>query len=389
MRRLPFAYIARNLLARKLTTLLTAGGMALVVFVFAAVLMLTEGLQSTLVQTGAYDNAVVIRRSSQTEIQSGVERAQAAVIESHPLVALDENGARRISKEVAVLISLPKRDSGKPANVTIRGVGDQGLKLRPQIRLVSGRAFRPGSNEIIAGRAIAKGFQGGGLGESVRFGNRDWRVVGVFDAQGSGFDSELWGDAEQLMQAFRRPVYSSVIVRLADASRFAQFKQDLEHDPRLTVEAKRESVFYAEQSEVLAKFISYLGLTLSVIFSIGATIGAMITMYASVANRTGEIGTLRALGFTRADILYAFLIEALLLSLSGAVAGIVAASFMQLITVSTMNWQTFSELAFGFTLTPKIVAASLLFAASMGMVGGFLPALRAARMNIVDALRAA
>ena len=387
--RIPFSYVARNLLARKLTTLLTASGMALVVFVFATVLMLTEGLQSTLVQTGADDNAVVIRRSAQTEIQSGIEREQAAVIESHPLVALDETGARRVSKEIVVLISLPKRASNKPSNVTIRGVGQQGLALRPHLKLISGRPFRFGSNEIIAGRAIAKNFKGGGLDETVRFGNRNWRVVGIFDANGSGFDSELWGDADQFMQSFRRPAYSSVIVRLSDASQFAQLKNDLEHDPRLTVEVKRESTFYAEQSEVLAKFISYLGITLSVIFSIGATIGAMITMYASVANRTGEIGTLRALGFTRADILYAFLVESLLLSLTGAVVGIVAASFMQLITVSTMNWQTFSELAFGFKLTFKIVLASLGFAALMGMVGGFLPAVRAARMNIVDALRAA
>ncbi len=386
--RIPFSYITRNLFARKLTSVLTAAGMALVVFVFATVLMLTEGLQSTLVATGRDDNVVVIRRSAQTEIQSGVERPQAAVIESNALVALGGDGKRRASKELVVLISLPKRDTGKPANVTIRGIEPQGLALRPQIRLRQGRLFQPGSSEIIAGSAIAKNFKGGGLGESVHFGNRDWTVVGVFDAGGSGFDSEIWGDADQFMQAFRRPVYSSVIVQLADTQGFDAFKQDLEHDPRLTVEAKRESVFYAEQSEVLAKFISYLGITLSVIFSIGATIGAMITMYASVANRIGEIGTLRALGFTRADILYAFLTESLLLALIGAVLGISAASFMQLVTVSTMNWQTFSELAFGFNLTLKIIAASLLFALSMGVIGGVLPAARAARMNIVDALRA-
>lgn len=385
---IPFSYVARNLLARKLTSALTAGGMALVVFVFATVLMLTEGLQSTLVATGRFDNAVVIRRSSQTEIQSGVERPQAGVIESNPDVALDAQAQRRVSKELVVLISLPKRDSGKPANVTIRGIGAQGLALRPQIVMQQGRTFKPGSSEIIAGSSIAKNFKGGGLGESVHFGNRDWTVVGIFNAQGSGFDSELWGDAEQFMQAFRRPVYSSVIVQLRDPTRFDAFKQALEHDPRLTVEAKRESVFYAEQSEVLAKFISYLGVTLSVIFSVGATIGAMITMYASVANRTGEIGTLRALGFTRRDILYSFLTESLLLSMLGAVVGIGAASFMQLVTVSTMNWQTFSELAFGFNLTFKIILASLIFALSMGIVGGVLPAARAARMKIVDALRA-
>ncbi|MBT9613801.1 MAG: ABC transporter permease, partial [Burkholderiales bacterium] len=357
--RIPFSYIARNLLARRLTTALTAGGMALVVFVFATVLMLTEGLQSTLVQTGAYDNAVVIRRAAQTEIQSGVERTQAAVIESHPLTAFNENAARLVSKEVVVLISLIKRDSAKTANVSIRGVGEQGIKLRPQVKLVSGRLFKPGSSEIIAGRAASKNFKGGGIGETVRFGSRDWIVVGVFDANGSGFDSELWGDAEQFMQAFRRPAFSSVIVRLTDAGRFDRFKTDLEKDPRLSVEAKRESVFYAEQSEVLAKFISYLGITLSVIFSIGATIGAMITMYASVANRVGEIGTLRALGFKRADILWAFLVEALLLALAGGMVGLVAAVFMQFFTVSTMNWQTFSELAFGFTLTPRIVLITL------------------------------
>lgn len=387
--RIPFSYVAYNLSARKLTSLLTAGGMALVVFVFATVLMLTEGLQSTLIATGRDDNALVIRRSSQTEIQSGVERPQAAVIESNPLVALDNQGERRVSKELVVLISLPKRDSGKPANVTIRGIGPQGLALRPQLILRRGRLFKPGSSEIIAGSAIAKNFKGGGMGESVHFGNRDWTVMGVFDAGGSGFDSELWGDADQFMQAFRRPVYSSVIVQLSDAKRFDAFKHSVESDPRLTVEAKRESVFYAEQSEVLAKFISYLGITLSVIFSVGAIIGAMITMYASVANRTGEIGTLRALGFTRSDILYAFLTESLLLALVGAVIGISGASFMQLVTVSTMNWQTFSELAFGFNLTLKIIAASLLFALSMGIIGGVLPAARAARMNIVDALRAA
>lgn len=386
--RIPLSYIARNLTARRLTSLLTASGMALVVFVFATVLMLTEGLKSTLVQTGSEHNAMVIRRSAQTEIQSGVDRAQASVIEQHPAIALDENAQRMASKEAVVLISLPKRDSGRPSNVSIRGLEPMGLKLRPQVKLIQGRLFQPGSNEIVAGAAIARNFKGGGLGESVRFGGRDWRVVGVFDAGGAGFDSELWGDADQFMQSFRRVGFSSMIVRLGDAQGFDKLKSDLESDPRLTVEVKRESTFYAEQSETLAKFISYLGVTLSVIFSVGATIGAMITMYASVANRTGEIGTLRALGFRRADILLAFLVESLLLSLAGAALGLVAASFMQLLTVSTMNWQTFSELAFGFTLTPGIVLQTLGFALGMGLIGGFLPAVRAARLDIVEALRA-
>ncbi len=387
--RVPLSYVVRNLATRRMTTALTAGGMALVVFVFATVLMLTEGLRATLVETGSPDNVVVIRRSSQTEIQSGVERAQAAVIESQPEIAFDANGRRLVSKEVVVLISLPKRDSGKPANVSIRGIGAQGLALRPQVRLVAGRMFRPGTSEIIAGKSIAARFKGGGLGETLHFGQRDWTVVGIFDAGGSGFESEIWGDAEQLMQAFRRPVYSSVLFRLNDPDAFDALKARLESDPRLTIEAKRESRFYADQSEVLAKFINILGLVLSVIFSIGATIGAMITMYAAVANRTAEIGTLRALGYTRRNILAAFLAESTLLALIGGVVGLVGASFMQLITISTMNWQTFSELAFGFRLTPGIGAASIAFAIAMGVLGGFLPAVRAARLKIVDALRAA
>lgn len=386
---LPLAYSLRNLWARRLTTALTAGGMALVVFVFAAVLMLDEGLRTTLVATGSDDNVVVIRRSSETEVQSGVERVQAAIVESLPEVALGDGGAILASKESVVLISLYKRGTTKPANVIIRGAGPQGLQLRPQVRLVAGRMFRPGSNEIIAGRAIAERFERAGLGERLRFGGQEWLVVGVFDAGRTGFDSEIWGDADTLMQSFRRTAYSSMVFKLAEPTRFAAVKTAIEADPRLTLEAKRETRFYADQSETLSKFISILGVTLSLIFSVGAVIGAMITMYAAVASRVGEIGTLRALGFRRSSILFAFLGESLLLALVGGVAGLVLASFMQLVTISTMNWQSFAELVFSFTLTPAIVAKSLGFALFMGFVGGFLPAFRAARLNIVDALRAA
>lgn len=386
---IPYSYAARNILARKLTTLLTAGGMALVVFVFATVLMLQEGLRKTLVDTGSWDNVVVTRRSSGTEVQSGVDRAQAGVVESQPEIAFGPEGQALVSKETVVLITLPKNDGGAPANVIIRGVGSRGGALRPQVRIAAGRLFAPGSAEIIAGRSIADRFAGAQLGDRLRFAMQEWTVVGVFDSNRSGFDSEIWGDADQLMQAFRRQAYSSVILKLSDSSRFDALKARLEGDPRLTVEAKRESVFYAEQSEVLANFIGYLGVTLSVIFSIGATIGAMITMYASVANRTAEIGTLRALGFRSRSILAVFLAESLLLSLVGGVLGLFFASFMQLLTISTMNWQSFSELAFSFTLNPAIAAKALGFALLMGLFGGFLPALRAARLNIVDALRAA
>jgi putative ABC transport system permease protein len=386
---IPFSYIVRNVTARKLTAVLTAGGMALVVYVFATVLMLAAGLESTLVATGRDDNVIVIRRGSQSEIQSGIDRRQANIVESTPEIAVGPDGQRLVSKEPVVLINLQKRGSNKPANVVIRGVTSAGLELRPQAQLVEGRMFRPGTSEVIAGRAIANGFQGAGVGETLRFGSRDWTVVGVFDAGRTGFNSEIWGDAEQMLQAFRRAGFSAVIFRLVDGDRFDAVKEAIESDPRLTLEAKRETRFYADQSESLSKFISYLGTTISVIFSIGAIIGAMITMYASVASRTAEIGTLRALGFPRSSILAAFLVEALLLGLLGGIIGLTAASTMQAITISTMNFQTFAELAFSFRLTPGIVVASLLFALAMGFVGGFLPAVRAARLKIVDALRAA
>ncbi|HWS14250.1 MAG TPA: ABC transporter permease [Rhodocyclaceae bacterium] len=387
--RIPLSYSLRNLWTRRLTTLLTAGGMALVVFVFAAVLMLEEGLRKTMVETGSYDNVVVIRRGSGTEVQSGVERLQAAIVESQPQVALGEGGRRLVSKETVVLISLNKRGTEKPSNVIIRGLSPTGTELRPQVRLVQGRMFRPGSAEVIAGRSVAERFEGAGLGETVRFGGRDWTVVGVFDAGRSGFDSEIWGDADQLMPAFRRPVYSSMLVKLAAAEQFDALRQAVEDDPRVKLEVKRETQFYADQSEALSRFIRYLGITLSVIFSIGAVIGAMITMYAAVASRTAEIGTLRAIGFRRSAVLTAFLAESLGLSLLGGLLGLALASTMQLYTVSTMNWQSFAELAFSFTLTPQIVGKSLAFALLMGLVGGVLPAARAARMNIVSALRAA
>ncbi len=386
---IPIAYSVRNLWARKFTTALTAGGMALVVFVFTAVMMLDAGLKKTLVATGQPNNILVTRRSSGTEIQSGVARTQAAIIESQPEIAIGPGGVRMASKEVVVLITQPKRNTGVPTNVTVRGVGLQGLTLRPQIRVISGRMFRPDSAEIAVGRSIAERFNGTGIGERLRFGGRDWTVVGVFDAGGSAFDSEVWGDGEQMIQAFRRTAFSSVAARLADPSRFDALKSHLESDPRLTLDVKREQTFYEEQSQVMSNFISYLGLTLSVIFSVGAMIGAMITMYAAVATRTSEIGVLRALGFRRGSILVAFLVEALFLGLAGWVVGLVLASAMQLVQISTMNWQSFSELAFRFTLTPEIVWKSLVFALAMGLVGGFLPAVRAARLKIVDALRAA
>jgi ABC-type antimicrobial peptide transport system permease subunit len=386
---IPVAYIARNLWVRKLTTGLTAGGMALVVFVFAAVLMLDAGLKATLVATGSADNVVVIRQGSQTEVQSGLQREQAALIESAPEVARGADGQPRVSKEVVVLNSLPKRDAPtKRSNVVVRGVPEMGLALRPQVKIVQGRMFKPGSNEIVVGSSVARQFAGVAIGQELSFAGRKWTVVGQFDAGKTAFDSEIWGDVEQMIQAFRRISYSSLIAQLATADSFDALKARLDEDPRLKVDLRRERKFYEDQSKALSNFITLLGLALSVIFSLGAMIGAAITMYAAVATRTGEIGTLRALGFRRGSILVAFLGESLLLALVGGLLGLFFASFLTALTVSTTNFSSFSELAFGFTLTPKIVAQSLAFALVMGLVGGVLPAVKASRMKIVDALRA-
>ncbi|MBF0515121.1 MAG: ABC transporter permease [Desulfovibrionaceae bacterium] len=385
---IPIYYSWRNLATRRLTTALTSGGMALVVFVFAAALMLAAGLEKTLVDTGSEDNVICIRKGAATEVQSGVERDQAAAIETAPEVALDGSGTPLAAKELMVLINLRKRGSGKPANVIIRGVGPRSLALRPQVKLAAGRMARPGASEVVAGKSVAERFEGARLGESLRFGQREWRIVGIIDAAKTGFDSEIWGDAEQLMQAFRRQAYSSMLFRLAPGADFAALKARIETDPRLTCEIKREADYYREQSETLAKFLRVLGVSLTAVFSLGAIIGAMITMHSAVANRIPEIGALRALGFQRSDILTAFLAEALLLGLLGAVLGLGLACFLQLLTISTMNFQTFSELAFGFSLSPAIALESLAFGLFMGLAGGLAPSVRACRISVVEALRA-
>jgi len=385
---IPLSYSYRNLMARRLTSFLTAGGMALVVFVFAAALMLTEGLRQTLVATGSHDNAVVLRAGSETEVQSAVDRTQAGIISSQPEIARGPEGLL-VASETIVLINLPKRGTGKPANVMIRGVQQPAsFALRREVKLAAGRWFKPGSNELVAGIQVARRFEGAGLGEELRFAMRTWRIVGILDAGNTGFSSEIWGDVEQLLQAFRRNVFSSVIMRLQDPATFPELKARLEDDPRLPVQVRREVEFYEAQSKRLADFIRVLGMVLTAIFGLGAVLGAMVTMYAQVGARIGEIGTLRALGFPRRDILLAFLVEAVLLGLAGWALGLIPASLLNFYTLSTLNWSSFAELTFRFTLTPKIILQSLLFGVGMGLLGGLLPALKAARLPLLEALRA-
>ncbi len=385
---IPISYSFQNLTTRRFTSILTAGGMALVTFVFAAVLMLAEGLQRTLISTGSPDNAIVLRGSAETEVSSIIERASADIIEAQSEVDYNPQGDAVVAKEALVLVTLPKKTTGKPTNVTVRGTGPNSTTLRPQVHLIAGRYFRPGSREIVAGKSIAERITGASLGDTLNFALTDWNVVGIFDANGTAFDSELWADSEQLMSAFRRSHYSSVLLRVPGQTSFEAIKRKLESEPRLTVQVKREMDFYREQSEVMSKFIRILGLAMTIFFSAGAILGAMVTMYTAVANRTREIGTLRALGFTKLNILASFLAESLTLGFIGGALGICASAFLQLLTISTINWQSFSELAFGFDLTPTIAAYAWGFALIMGFVGGSLPAWRAANLKIVDALRA-
>jgi putative ABC transport system permease protein len=387
--KIPFSYIFRNLWTRKLTTILTAAGMGLVVFVFAAVLMLDAGLKKTMVGTGSFDNVVMIRKGSETEIQSGVSREQASLVESMPNIARGPDGKPVVSKESLILISLNKKGQERGSNIVTRGVSPLGLTMRPQAKIIRGRLFREGSSEVIVGRNVNEQFDGAEIGQALRFGGRDWQIVGIFDAQKSAFDSEVWGDVEQLMQSFRRTSFSSVIAQLSRSDGFDKLVADVDDDIRLNLQTKREQIFYEDQSRALSTFITILGTVLSVIFSLGAMIGAAITMYSAVATRTGEIGTLRALGFRRPSILAAFLLESLLLAMVGGLAGLFFAPFLQAITISTLNIQSFSQLAFSFVLTPKIIIQTILFSLLMGFIGGFLPAIKASRMKIVDSLRAA
>lgn len=388
--KVPFRYILRSFTARRLTAGATVLGIALVVFVFAAVLMMAYGIQKTLKATGSEQNILVARKAATTEISSILDRETANIIKGMTQVARGADGLPIATGDAVVIINLSKVGKDGISNVTVRGVAPAAFALRPQVRLVGGRMFRWGAREIIVGSSIAKRFEGVQIGDEIRFGGDQWSVVGIFDTGGSGFDSEIWGDAEQVMDVFKRSSFSTLTLRLRNPEEFNDFMTAFEQDNRLQhFVAKTEAKFFEEQSELMAKFIRILGIFITVIFSLGATIGAMITMYGAVANRTVEIGTLRALGFRRASILAAFLGEALLLSFFGGAIGLWLASFLQLFTISTLNFGSFSELAFSFSLSPSIVLSSLGFSLSMGLVGGFLPAVRAARLDIVNALRAA
>jgi ABC-type antimicrobial peptide transport system permease subunit len=288
-----------------------------------------------------------------------------------------------------VIINLEIKGGGM-SNVAVRGVSQPVYQLRPQVKLIEGRIFNPSLRELIVGKSITKKFNGAQIGSKVKFAGDNWEIVGIFEADGSGFESEIWGDGQQMLNAFNRgSSVSTLTLKLDDMANYEEFKRAFEVDKRLQpFETKIETIYYEEQAGYLADFIRYLGIFITIVFSFGATIGATITMYSAVANRTIEIGTMRSLGFSRRSILIAFLIEAVIISLIGGAIGIFIASFLQFFSLSTLNWSSFAELSFSFSLSPSIIISSIIFALVMGVLGGFFPSVRAARLNIVKALRA-
>jgi ABC-type antimicrobial peptide transport system permease subunit len=387
--KIPFKYTIKNFTSRKLTTFITIFGVALVVFVFTAVLMMAYGIQKTLIATGLPDNVLITRKAANGEISSLVDGETQDVIRTLQHIASNKNGKQIISKEPVVVINLEKFGGGM-SNVTVRGVSDVIFELRPQVKIIEGKMFNFGLRELIVGSGVTGKFKGAAIGDEVKFAGDSWKIVGIFDSDGSGFDSEMWGDSGQLLNAFNRGnTISSMTLKLDDANNFNDFKKQFEFDKRLQqFEPKIEQKYFEEQSEFMAAFIRIIGIVITIIFSFGAMIGAMITMYAAVANRTVEVGTLRALGFKRRSILVVFLIESLVIAITGGVIGIFLASFLQFFNISTLNFQSFSELAFSFSLSPSIIITSLIFSVAMGIIGGFLPSVRAARLKIVNALRA-
>jgi len=386
--KVPFKYTIRSLFARRLTMALTVLGVTLVAFVFAAVLMMANGLREALVSSGSDNNVVVIRQASTSEINSFVSREQASVIQTLPEIAVNENNQPLVVGEVIVIINESIKGTNNEGNLMVRGIEPLSMQVHKGVKISAGRMLEFGKTEVIIGRKTSERYVSCDLGEILTFGMTDWTVVGIFEAEGSSFESEVWGDVNQLMPVFGRPVYSSMTFTMTNPSAFEQMRVRVTSDPRMTVDMKLEKQYYADQSTTLGSFISILGTIISIVFSLGAIIGAMITMYAAVANRTTEIATMRALGFKRRSILTAFLIEAITISLIGGILGLVAASFLNAVSISTINWDTFSDLSFGFVISGDIIIEVMIFALAMGLIGGFFPAVRASRLKIVDALRA-
>ena len=380
-------YNLRSMVVRKATAAMTAMGIAMVVAVFVMTLSIAQGFRATLVASGSPQNAIIMRKGATSENVSAVLRSQLPLIEACRQVARGSDGRPLASPELVVIISLPRKSDNQPANVPLRGVGPKAFEVRDSLSFVEGRRFTPGTREINVGRLAVGRFGGLAFGSEVKFGSAIWTVVGIFEADDASFESEVWGDVDLMIPAFQRNEYQSVTVKLTDVSAFESLQAAMAADPRLDLRVQREQDYYAEQSQTMTTLIGVFGTFVTLILSIGAMFGAMNTMYAAVAYRTREIGTLRALGFSRLRIVTAFLAESTMLALVGGVIGCVLALPVHGWSTGTTNMASFSEVAFKFQITPALLASGLAFAALMGAAGGLLPALRAARIPVTRALR--
>jgi putative ABC transport system permease protein len=353
-------------------------------------LMLSAGIKKTLASSGRMDNAIVLRKGSEAELNSTIEDPQVGLLLAAAGVARDDKGVPIGVGEATVVLALDKLGGEGMTNVQVRGITDKSLAFRPTAHVVSGRAPKPGSDEVLVGKNLQGRFAGFTVGESFELKkNRKVTVVGILEDAGSSYESEVWVDLDVIRGAFgREGTVSSVRVRLTSAAAFDGFRTTVDSDKNLGFETMRETEYYEKQSENLTIFVTVLGTIIAFFFSVGAMIGAMITMYGSIANRQREIGTLRALGFSRRGILLSFLLESSLLALVGGALGAVAALGMKFVTFSMVNFATFSEMVFSFEPTPSILLASLVAGTAMGVVGGFFPAIRAARISPVKAMRA-
>ena len=383
---IPLKYNLRNLAVRRTTTLMTAFSITLTVTVFVVLMALARGLETSLSATGHPLNLLVMRDGSQSETQSSVQRDSLQVIRYLEGIAKNEKGEPWVSPELIVLINLPRRGQAQGSNVTIRGLTPAGFSLRPEFKLVEGRQFRSGLREVIVSKKISDRFQNCGLGDKVKFAKGYWTVVGIFEVGNTAYASEIWTDPEDLGQDFDRDAYSSVFLRAVDSSTLNRLKQQLADDRRLHLKAQTEVEYYQKQTSSAAP-IKALGIFIAGLMAIGASFASMNTMYAAVARRTKEIGALRVLGFSRGSILLSFVIESVLIALVGGAIGCLLALPVNGVTTGTTNFTTFSELAFNFRVTPRLLLNGMIFAALMGFIGGLFPAWRAARENIVTALR--
>lgn len=380
----PLSYNLRSLWQRKVSTFSTAGAIALVVGIFVVVLSLAQGLSVAFVTSGRDDQALVLRPNARFELNSSIERDRMRILKVHPLLA--RAGEQSLCSAEVVAVKLFQKSNGDDTNVTIRGMEPMGLRLRPQARIVEGRWFRPGVSEVVVPRKMQGRFPGMEVGGIVKMGGRQWDIVGAFEAGGSSAESEIWTDVADLMQAYKRDSYSTLLARLQDANRIGEFTRSVDEDKRLKLEVVTERAYFKELTKA-GDPIAVLGNLITVILTGGAIFSAMNTMFAAVANRTKEIGMLRALGFRQRDILASFQWEAILLCGAGGLVGAGLATFANGIQTGTTSFDTFSDVGFAFTITPGLMAQGVAFSLVMGLLGGFLPAWRASRIPLTEAMK--